>query len=129
MRALSTTLILLASLINLAPVSGVVSSARLQALYGIAFADPNLLILMRHRAVLFGIVGGLLVASGFHPPLRPVGFAVGLLSMLSFVLIAWLVGGYNAELRRVLLVDVVGSVLLIGAALLHYGVGTRDASG
>jgi hypothetical protein len=122
-------LILLASLINLAPVSGVVSAARLQALYGIAVADPNLLILMRHRAVLFGIVGCLLVASAFQSPLRPVGFAVGLLSMLSFVVIAWLVGGYNAELRRVLLVDVVGSVLLIGAALLHYGVRTRDASG
>lgn len=128
-RALSTTLILMVGLINLMPVAGVASAARLQALYGVAVADANLLNLMRHRAVLLGIVGGLLGAAALHPPLRPVGFAVGLISMLSFVLVAWGVGSYNAELRRVLLVDVVASVLLVGAALLDYGARTRDDSG
>jgi hypothetical protein len=124
MRMLATTLVLLAGLANLLPVVGAVSAARLEALYGVALEDPNLVILMRHRAVLFGVVGGLLVASAFYPPLRTVGIAAGLISMLSFVLIAWLVGSYNAELRRVVLVDVVASLALLVAAILD-----RSAAG
>ena len=117
-HALSTALILLAALINLLPVIGVVSASRLQGLYGIAFEDANLLILMQHRAILFGIVGGLLLVSAFHLPLRTVAVAVGLVSTLSFILIAWLVGGYNAEIRRVLVADVVASIALASSVLL-----------
>ena len=120
LQIISTTLIVLTGLINLLPVSGVISATRLRILYGIAFEDRNLLILMRHRAILFGIVGGLLIASAFHLPLRQVGLAVGLVSMLSFVLIAWLVGGFNAELRRVLVADLIASAALVLSALLDY---------
>ena len=128
MQALSTTLILVAGLVNLLPVSGVLSANRLQTLYGVAFENANLLILMRHRAVLFGIVGGLLIASALHSPLRPVGLAVGLISMLSFVFIAWLVDGYNAELRRIVVVDLVASVALLGAVLLDHLADTPGAA-
>ena len=75
---------------------------------------------MRHRAALFGIVGALLVASAFHGPLRPPAFAAGLVSMLSFVLVAYLAGGYNAELRRLVDDDLVASPLLVGAGLITY---------
>ena len=95
-------------LVNALPVAGSLSGARLQALYGVALQDPNIVILMRHRAVLFGIVGGLLVGAAFHAPLRGAAYGAGFVSMLSFVLIAWLVGGYNAELRRVVIVDLIG---------------------
>jgi hypothetical protein len=118
-RALSTALIVLTGLVNLLPVSGVLSSSRLRALYGVALQDANVIILMRHRAVLFGIVGSLLILSAFHSPLRPVGYAAGFISMLSFVLIAWLAGGYNPELKRVLVVDVVASAALLAALLLE----------
>jgi len=115
---LASTLILLVGLANLLPGVGVVSAPRVQVLYGVALEDPNLVILMRHRAVLFGVVGGLLVASAFHAPLRLVGLIVGLTSMVSFILIAWLVGNYSAELRRVVRVDVLASLALVGAAIL-----------
>ncbi len=36
---------------------------RLEALYGVDIEDPNLLLAMRHRAVLFGLLGGLLLAA------------------------------------------------------------------
>ena len=83
-----------------------------------AFEDANLVILMRHRAVLFGVVGGLLAASAFYPPLRSAGIAAGLISMISFILIAWIVGDYNPQLRRVVLADVLASLALVGAAVL-----------
>ena len=119
MQHLWTLLVLLAAAINLAPVLGAFAPERMSALYGVNLADPNLQILMRHRAVLFGLVGGLLLVAAFHPPLRSVGYAAGFVSMLSFLLIAWLVGGYSAEIQRVILIDGVGIAALAGAALVH----------
>ncbi len=120
MRMLATALFLIVGVVNLLPVIGVLSTSRLQALYGVSLSDANLVILMRHRAALFGIVGALLIASAFHGPLRPAAFAAGLVSMLSFVLVAQLVGGYNVELRRVVLVDLAAAALLLGAGLITY---------
>ena len=119
MEHLFTLLVLVAAAINLAPVLGAVAPRRMTALYGVDLKHPNLQILMRHRAVLFGLVGGLLLAAAFHPPLRTLGYAVGFTSMVSFLLIAWRVGGYSAEMRRVIAIDVVGIAALAGAALVH----------
>lgn len=120
MRAIVTGLLLLAALVNLLPVIGVLSASRLEGLYGVVVQDPNLAILLRHRAVLFAIVAGLLALAAFHPPLRALAIAAGLISMLSFVAVAGLVGEYNPLLRRVVLVDVAASVALVAAGLLDY---------
>jgi hypothetical protein len=114
-----TFLVLVAAAINLAPVVGAVSAERMAVFYGVGLADPNLQILMRHRAVLFGLVGGVLLVAAFHPPLRTLGYVLGFSSMLSFLLIAWGVGGYGAEIRRVIVVDVVGIAALAAAGLVH----------
>ena len=119
MKNLWISLVLVAASINLAPVLGVASTERMSALYGVALEDPNLQILMRHRAVLFGVVGGLLLVAAFHPPSRATGYVVGFTSMVSFLVIAWAVGGYGAEIRRVMIVDWVGIAALAGAALVH----------
>ena len=120
MRTIVTLLLVLAALVNLVPVVGVLSTSRLEGLYGVVVQDPNLAILLRHRAMLFAIVGALLALAAFHPPLRALAIAAGLLSMLSFVAIAGLVGEYNPLLRRVALVDVAASVVLVAAGLLDY---------
>lgn len=118
MQTVATALICLASLINLGPVVGVFSTTRLQALYGVPFEEPNLVTLMRHRAILFGLVGGLLLASAFYVALRPAAYVAGFVSMVSFVLIAWQVGEYNQNLRRVIVVDLVGITALGGALVI-----------
>jgi len=117
MQHLSTILILVAAAINLAPAVGAASPERMATLYGLVLDNPNLEILMRHRAVLFGIVGSLLVVAAFHRPLRAVGYASGFASMISFLLIAFLVGGYSEQIQRVAIVDVVGIVSLVGAGI------------
>lgn len=115
MRTAATVLIVLVGLVNALPVAGVLSRERLETLYGVALPDPNLVILMRHRAALFGVVGALLLVSAFQPALRAVAYAAGFFSMLSFVAIAWLEGGYSTQLRRVVLVDLVASGALLAA--------------
>jgi hypothetical protein len=119
MQHLWTLLVLITAAINLAPVLGAVAPERMTALYGVVLEDPNHQILMRHLPVLFGIVGGQLDGAAFHPPLRMIGYAAGFSSMLSFLLIAWQVGGYSAAIQRVILLDVVGIAALAGAGLVH----------
>ena len=114
---LAKILFIAAGIVNLLPTGGALSADYLGTLYGLALDDPNLIILMKHRAVLFGVVGALLVASAFRELLRPLALAAGLLSMLSFVLIACLERDYNAELQRVILVDLAASALLVVAAV------------
>ena len=48
-RVLSVCL-LVVGVIHLLPIAGVVGASRLSALYGIAVAEPNLELLLRHRA-------------------------------------------------------------------------------
>ena len=119
MRTVRTALILGAGVVNLLPAIGAFSAGRLQSLYGVVIEDPNLAILMRHRAVLFAIVGALLVASAFHPALRHVAFTAGFVSMGSFVALALLIGDFNPALRRIVWVDVIASLGLVVAAVLE----------
>jgi len=115
MRHIVSAMLLLVALIHLLPLAGVLGAARLAALYGVQLGDPNLVILMRHRAVLFGLLGGFLAIAAFRPALQPMAFAAGAASVLSFLCLAWAAGSYNAQIARVVTADVVaGIALLIG---------------
>ena len=70
--------------------------------------------------MLIGIVGCRLVAAAFRAPLRLAAVAAGLVSMLSFVAVAHGVGDFNAELYRVVIVDLVASLLLLGAGVIIF---------
>lgn len=129
MRHVVVVTLLLASLIHLAPVLGVLGSGRLVQAYGIASPEPNVEILLRHRAVLFGIVGVFMSYAAFVPAYRAAGIGVGLVSAASFLIIAYGVGGMNASMARIAAIDVVAVVLLVvgGVALiLSRGVGSLD---
>ena len=57
MQKAISILLVIVGIIHLLPVSGVLGAERLSALYGLSFQEPNIAILMRHRAVLFGLLG------------------------------------------------------------------------
>jgi hypothetical protein len=75
---------------------------------------------MRHRAVLFGIIGCLLLYSTLSPRLQPIAILAGLLSAGSFLWIAFEVGGYNAMINRVVQADIIALVCLLLAAVLRF---------
>ena len=60
MRHLPMLALLIAGAIHLLPLSGVTGAAALERLYGVAVDSPDLALLLRHRAVLFGLLGGFL---------------------------------------------------------------------
>ena len=119
MSKLIAVLLLVAGVIHLLPLVGVLGGERLNALYGIALDEPNLQILMRHRAVLFGLLGSLLVAATFIPALRSAALIGGLISVLAFLLLAWSATVYNEALRRVVIADWIALACLLPALLLH----------
>ena len=67
MQKIASLALLLAGAIHLIPLLGVLGTAQLASLYGTPPSDPNTLILLRHRAVLFGIVGGICMGAAFKP--------------------------------------------------------------
>lgn len=116
MRHLVSAMLLVVGLIHLLPLSGVLGAERLAALYGLAFNEPNLEILMRHRAVLFGLLGAFLVFAAFKPAYQAAAFIGGFASVASFLFIAASVGGYNPQVGRVFTADIVAlACLAVGA--------------
>ena len=79
--------------------------------------DASLRVLMRHRAVLFGLLGVALIVSAFVPGWRLPLALLGLASMVSFIVLAYLEGGGNAAIRRVVRADLIASLPLAAALL------------
>lgn len=104
-------------LVNGLPFVGVAGAGWLGRLYGVPIADPDLLVLMRHRALLLGLLGAALVAAAFVPALRLPAMIAGLVSMLAFVDLARAPSG--RKVRTTAVVDVGLSAALAVALVLH----------
>jgi hypothetical protein len=119
MEKVVTVLLVLVGIIHLLPISGVLGAERLGALYGVALDDVNLVILMRHRAVLFGLLGLFIIYAAFRPHLQVLALLAGLVSVVSFMAFAWSAGTYNDAIRKVFMVDIVALVALGIAATIY----------
>ena len=121
MRHVVATTFVIVGVIHLLPLSGVLGGERLAVLYGVSFSDPNLVILMRHRAVLFGLLGLFFFFAAFRRSMQPAAFIAGFVSVLSSCF--W--HGrrrHNAQIGRVFAADIVALVcLLIAVAAYAYG--------
>lgn len=112
-------MLIVAGIIHLLPLSGVLGGERLGALYGVTLSDPNLLILMRHRAVLFGLLGAFLLLAAFRPAWHGPALCAAAISVLSFLLLAASSGTVNAAIGRVVVADVIAAAALAAGCLAH----------
>lgn len=124
MRYIISVALIVVGIIHLLPLSGVLGADRLASLYGVAFDDPNAVILMRHRAVLFGMLGTYCIAAAFLPSLQAIAFIAGFISVVSFLLLSWLDGRYNVEIAKVIAVDLVALAFLV-IGICFYWLGRR----
>lgn len=111
-KTIITVLLLIVGLINFVPIIGVISAEQLTKLYGITLSDKNLIILLQHRALLFGIIGAFVMYAAFHPALQPYAFIAAFISMLGFLVIASRNGGYNQDLAQIITADIIALILL-----------------
>ena len=114
---LSSALLVLAGLVNLAPVIGVISAARVESLSGVTLAGrPDLEILLRHRAVLFGLLGAAMLYGAFDRDWFWPALGFGLVSMIAYAVLSAMIGGYGSQLKLVLTMDVIGVAFALAAA-------------
>lgn len=113
-------LLAIVALIHLVPLTGALGPQRLQALYGLVFDDPGLRILMKHRAVLFGLLGAFLLHASLRPALVPMALIAGFVSVVSFLGFALAEPGHNALIARVVAADWLALACLVLAGALHF---------
>jgi hypothetical protein len=116
-KVISICLVIVA-VINLLPLVGVLSAEKLERAYSITLANNDLVILMRHRALLFGVLGVFILYSASYPVYQNAAMIMAAISMLGYVILVYSVGGYNQSLYKVLLVDFVGLAVLSLAVVL-----------
>ncbi len=71
--------------IHLMPIAPVFLPETLQRLYGIAPTDTTMLVLMRHRALLLGLVGILCLWACWWVPIRPAALLAAAINVVGFL--------------------------------------------
>ena len=117
MSVVTAVALALSGVIHLLPVIGVVGPTRVARMYDVRVDGPDLAVLLVHRAVLFGLLGALLIGGAFVDDLHPYAIGAGLVSDVAFLAIAKAHPGVNAAMRRVVRADVVSIVVLVVAAV------------
>ncbi len=119
MNSFIASLFLVAGIVNFAPLIGVSSVEQLGKLYQIDILNRDVALLLRHRAVLFGIVGTLIIGAAFLPHLRTAAAIAGLVSMMSFIVLVLFLKTSNSSLMQIAWVDVFAIVALLLGFILH----------
>ena len=82
--------------------------------YGIEIPNANYELLLRHRAILFGIIGGLMIFSSIVKKYYEIATIAGLISMTSFILLYFLIDkDISSELKKVMAIDIFASLILL----------------
>ncbi len=103
----------IAGLINLLPALLAFLPDKISKSYGIEIPNSNYELLLRHRSILFGIIGGLMIYSALVKKHYGLSTIAGLVSMTSFIILYFLIGkDINSELKKVMMIDVVATVIL-----------------
>lgn len=114
--------LLVVGVIHVAPITGLLGPRQLASLYGVdVVGDPNLTLLLRHRAVLFGLLGASLMVMAFRPSLHTAALALALVSVASFLWLAAGEPGLSTPVRRVVWIDQLALGLLALAAAAQSG--------
>ena len=112
-------LLFIVGVINLAPATLAFFPEKISDSYGVEVSNVDLELLLRHRAVLFGIVGGLMIYSSLTRRYYLVSTIIGLVSMVSFIFLYFSIGEVNKELERVMKIDVIAVALLVVGGSLY----------
>lgn len=109
--------LVLSGVIHLLPLIGVAGPSRVARMYDVRVEGPDLAVLLVHRAVLFGLLGALMIAAAWVDDLQPYAIGAGLISDIAFVVVARANPGINDAMQRVVRADIVSIGLLVVAAV------------
>lgn len=120
METIFRIILFLAGVVNFAPAMIVFFPDKVAQSYGIQLSDANLELLMRHRGVLFGLVGGLMIYAAIFKKNEHLAVLLGSISMLSFIILYFLSSQpHSAGLLKVMRIDLVALITLVIAYLVN----------
>ena len=114
-----TGLLLVVGVLNLTPAIVFFAPEKSMSLYAIDISEPNLGIVMRHRAVLLGLLGTALIYGAFRKEFLVPVIVAALVGKAAFLFLVYASPAVNLELGRVALFDVVAVSALLIALVLH----------
>lgn len=117
---IASIILFIVGIINLLPIIVFFDSTKTAKLYGVPIEGESLLILMRHRGILLGLVGSALIFSVFRPEFRTFAIAAALISKLTFIFLTFTASNYTPEIKQVALIDVGAVVLLLAVLGVHF---------
>jgi len=122
METIFRVCLFIAGVINFLPSLLAILPHKISQSYGIEIPDANYELLLRHRAILFGLIGGLMIFSAISKKYYSLSVVFGMISMISFLILFKLVGGdINTALEKVMKIDIGGIVILfVGYVLYKY---------
>ena len=120
MRLIVPAVLVVVALIHALPIMGVLGAAKLSQLYGIPVQEANLELILRHRAVLFGLLAAFLAYAAVRPELHRIALGAGFVSVISFLVLAHPSASLNTALTTVVRADWVALVLLVVGAMAHF---------
>ena len=113
MELLFRIALFISGIINILPSLWAFLPDKISKSYGIEIPNSNYELLIRHRAILFGIIGGLMIYSALVKKHYELSTIAGLVSMTSFIILYFIIGkDINQELKKVMMIDVVATVIL-----------------
>jgi len=121
MNRVFTMSLVIVGLINFAPIIGILGSKELESTYGLSLLSDDLLILLQHRALLFGLLGGFILYSAYNPLYQTAAIVMAAISMVGFALIFHTLESGSPALTKVLYFDYVGIFFLTIAIIIKYG--------
>ena len=119
MELLLRVTLFISGLINLLPVAIAFLPEKIASSYGVTVSSNSMELLLRHRAVLFGIVSLILIHAAITKSNYILATIIGLISMLSFVLLYNHIGEINKELKTIMVIDLIASLCLITVLIFH----------
>ncbi len=114
-----TGLVVLVGVLNLTPAIVFFAPEHSLSLYAIELGEPNLSIVMRHRAVLLGLLGLALIYGVLKKEILVPVIVAALIGKAAFLFLVYTSTGANAEIGRVALFDIGAIAMLLTALGLH----------
>ena len=108
MKKLLVICLVIVGIFNFLPLFGIISADRIESAYGIELISSDAVVLMRHRALVLGMLGALVIYSAFVPRLQSLALTMISISMLGFVFLAHASYPINNAIQNILLVDYIG---------------------
>ncbi len=117
--------LLVSAIVHLTPATGLIGGEAVRRLYGVAVADGNMDLLLRHRALMFALIGTPMLLAAISGQWRGAAILLGLINTVGFVVLAWPGENLTPELQRVMRIDAALIVPLIIAGLIWLRTGLR----